>query len=259
MVPDFIIIVPYRDRPIDKHIYLNYMKYILEDESNYEIYFLHQDNELPFNRGAMKNLGFIKIKENYPNNYTHITIVFQDVDTIPYKKDLVSFTTSKGIVKHFYGFDFALGGMFCINAEDFESIGGFPNFWSWGFEDTLLNNRCVNNKIHIDRSVFFKSGAKEFMQFSITNQQHLNLKNLEKTSKNIGDTYNDVININNNNQEDYSQPIKHRIYYLDFNTKQKYNLNDEGLTDMSRRKFFFDKGNNIKVMARKKLFFPKNN
>uniref|UniRef100_A0A6C0C3P0 Galactosyltransferase C-terminal domain-containing protein n=1 Tax=viral metagenome TaxID=1070528 RepID=A0A6C0C3P0_9ZZZZ len=255
MVPNFIIIIPYRDRPIDKHIYLNYMKYILEDESNYEIYFIHQDNDLPFNRGAMKNLGFIKIKENYPDNYKHITIVFQDVDTIPYKKDLVSFTTSKGIVKHFFGFDFALGGMFCINAEDFESIGGFPNFWSWGFEDTLLNNRCVYNKIHIDRNVFFKSGSNEFMQFSIANQPQLNLKNLEKTTNNSGDTYNDIININNKNQEDYLQPIKHRIYYFDFNTTQKYNVNNEGLTDMSRKKFFFDKGNNVKVMARKKLVF----
>ena len=86
--------------------------------------------------------------------------------------------------------------MFCINAEDFESIGGFPNFWSWGFEDTLLNNRCINNKIHIDRSVFFKSGSNEFMQFSIANQQRLNLKNLEKTASNSGHTYNDIININ---------------------------------------------------------------
>ena len=256
MYPDFIIIVPYRDREIDKHIYLNYMKCILEDESNYEIYFIEQHNDLPFNRGAMKNLGFKKIKENYPETYKHITIVFQDVDTIPYKKELVTFTTTPGIVKHFYGFGFALGGMFCINAGDFEHVGGFPNFWSWGFEDTALNNRCRRKNIHIDRSIFFKSGSKEFLQFSIINGHDINLKNLEKTSNNNGDTCNDIINIVTNNQEDFSQPIKYRNYFIDFNTRQNYNPIHEKLTDMSKKKFFFDKSNNIKVMARKKMFVP---
>lgn len=257
MIPNFIIIIPYRDRENDKHIYLNYMKYILEDENNYEIYFIHQDNDLPFNRGAMKNLGFIKIKENYPNNYKQITIVFQDVDTIPYKKNLVSFNTTKNIVKHFYGFNFALGGLFCINAEDFENIGGFPNYWCWGFEDTLLNNRCNIANIHIDRSVFFNAGATEFIQLSIINKSNINLKNVEKTANNSGDTYNDIINIKCNNQEDFSQPIKHRIYYIDFNTTQNYNLNNEIVTDISKKKFFFDKSSNVKIMARKNLTFTK--
>jgi hypothetical protein len=37
--------------------------------------------------------------------------VFNDVDTAPYKPDLVDFRTTHGVVKHFYGFDFAFGGI----------------------------------------------------------------------------------------------------------------------------------------------------
>jgi hypothetical protein len=42
-----------------------------------------------------------------------------------------------------------------INAHDFESLNGFPNFWAWGFEDNLLQIRAETANIHIDRSVFY--------------------------------------------------------------------------------------------------------
>jgi len=254
MIPDFIIIVPYRDREIDKHIYLNYMKYILEDESNYEMFFIQQDNELPFNRGAIKNLGFLTIKQNYPDDYKNITIVFQDVDTIPYKKNMFTFTTPKGTVKHFYGFDFALGGIFSICAGDFENIHGFPNYWSWGFEDTTMNKRCINNHIPIDRTTFYPANSKEFIQISVLSQPNINLKNAEKTARNMGDSLHDVIDIVVNKTEVNEQPIKHTIYYIDFNTTNNYNKASETPTNMTARKFIFDRTNQINVPSRKKLF-----
>ena len=63
-----VFIVPYRDRPEHKHFFLNYIKNVLPDEK-YEIYFAHQQDNRPFNRGAMKNIGFLAIKEKYPNDY----------------------------------------------------------------------------------------------------------------------------------------------------------------------------------------------
>ena len=86
MVPNIIFIIPYRDRIQHRYFFDKYMKHILEDEDNYEIYYAEQKDTMPFNRGAMKNIGFIAMKEKYKNDYKNITFVFNDIDCVPYKK-----------------------------------------------------------------------------------------------------------------------------------------------------------------------------
>ena len=165
-VPKIVFIIPYRDRTEHKEFFTVYMKHVLEDipKTDYEIYFVEQKNTLPFNRGAMKNIGFLALKYKYPNDYKNITFVFNDVDTVPYSKNIINYDTTPGIVKHYYGFKFALGGIFSIKGEDFERTNGFPNFWAWGGEDNYMQKRVEYAGLYIDRSVFFNILDKNILQ-----------------------------------------------------------------------------------------------
>lgn len=165
-VPSIVFIVPYRNRPQQKFFFCKHMSFILENEPNYEVYIVHQTDNRPFNRGAIKNIGFMAIREKYKENeaYKNITFVFNDIDTMPFINHLFSYQTTVGIVKHFYGFTYALGGIVSITGADFERINGFPCLWGWGHEDNELQNRCIDHRIYIDRSTFFKIGSPEVLQ-----------------------------------------------------------------------------------------------
>jgi hypothetical protein len=164
-IPSRIFIVPYRNRTEHKVFFCKYMKFILEDmdPGDYEVYFSHQCDIRSFNRGAVKNIGFLAMKAKYPNDYKNMTFIFNDIDTMPYHK-LFDYTARPGVVKHYYGFKYALGGIVAINGSDFERINGFPNFWGWGMEDNVLQKRCELNRIIIDRTNFYPIGSHEMLQ-----------------------------------------------------------------------------------------------
>ncbi len=159
-VPKIIFIVPYRNREKQYSFFREQMKMVLQDMNpdDYQIMICHQCDDRHFNRGAIKNIGFLVVKAKYPDHYKNITLVFNDVDTVPRKKNMLTYQTTRGIVKHFYGFKFALGGILSINAGDFEMINGFPNFWSWGYEDNVLQQRVMNAGLVTDRSQFYEIG-----------------------------------------------------------------------------------------------------
>ena len=116
---DVAIIVPYRNRESHLSIFTKIMPNILEDK-NYEIIFVHQYDKRPFNRGAMKNIGLLYLKRYYPESYKNITMVINDIDTMPRYKNQFSYNTIPGKVEHYYGYTQGLGGIFSINAGDFE-------------------------------------------------------------------------------------------------------------------------------------------
>lgn len=165
MTPKYIFIVPYRNREPHKEFFLRYIKYILEDydENEYEIVFSHQTDKRPFNRGAVKNIGFLHCKEKYPDDYLNINFIFHDVDVMPCKKNMLNYETTKGTMKHYYGFNYALGGIIAIKGCDYEKSNGFPNYWSWSLEDNCFQKRVLKNKIKIDRSVFYKIGDSRIL------------------------------------------------------------------------------------------------
>ena len=207
IIPKLIFIVPYRNREREKTHFSIYMKYIMEDYNvnDYEIYYSHQMDKRPFNRGATKNIGFLAMKEKYPNDYKNITFVFNDIDTLPAVKNTFNYETSKGIVKHFYGFTFALGGIFSILGSDFEKCNGFPNNWGWGLEDNAMQDRVLLNEFIIDRQQFYSLNSKDIIHLYDHPKRLINNREPGNyTKKNLRDNLNSIselnyIIVNNNN------------------------------------------------------------
>jgi hypothetical protein len=165
-VPRIIFIVPYRDREEQRKFFSLQMKTLLADYSpnEYRIIYSHQADKRGFNRGAMKNLGFIYARSLYPADYKNITFVFNDVDIMPYTKNFLNYDTTLGKIKHFYGYTFTLGGIVSVKGADFEKMNGFPNYWAWGYEDNALQNRAKLAGIEIDRSQFYPILDKNILQ-----------------------------------------------------------------------------------------------
>ena len=166
IIPKLIFIVPYRDREQQRRFFEFHMKTILEDYNKDEYLFIyaHQQDGRSFNRGAMKNIGFLYAKNRFPKDYQNITFVFNDVDTMPYTKGFIKYETKIGNVKHFYGYTYTLGGIVSIKGIDFEKTKGFPNYWAWGYEDNAFQTRVSSIKLTIDRSQFYPILDKNILQ-----------------------------------------------------------------------------------------------
>lgn len=227
-VPKIIFVIPYRDRNNHLNFFKRQMKYILEDvpKEDYEMFFVHQLDKNPFNRGAMKNIGFLAMKEKYPKHYKTITFVFNDIDTMPFNKGELDYKTTKGNIKHFYGFRFSLGGIVSVTGEDYEKMNGFPNFWSWGYEDNDFQRRATDNKITIDRSTFFYILDKNFIhlhhglvrEVNPEDKKRFNMKSNEgiKDIKKLKYVINeDMINVNTFETGNSPNKEKLLLYQLD--------------------------------------------
>jgi hypothetical protein len=174
------------------------MDYLMEDydKNTYEIIFAHQNNDLQFNRGAMKNIGFLYAKEKY-HYYKDIIFIFNDVDTLPYKKNILDFNLGENEIKHYYGFTFTLGGIFAIKGKDFEQINGFPNFWGWGYEDNVILKRALDNNITINRSNFFQVGDHNILHLLDEFSKNISIKvKNDYANKIITDGLNTLSNVN---------------------------------------------------------------
>lgn len=226
-IPSKIFIVPYRNRIQHKFFFSKYMTFLLEDEvpGDYEIYFSHQCDSKPFNRGAAKNIGFLAMRQKYPFDYKDITFIFNDVDTIPFNK-IFNYDTTCGVVQHLYGFKFALGGIVIFKGADFEKINGYPNYWGWGMEDNVIQQRCNNHQLVIDRSQFVPIGCQDILQMFdgikriITRNalpEAINDNGVDglRTIRNLSYTIDLESNDNNDNVHIVDNPY---IYYINIRT-----------------------------------------
>ena len=179
-VPKYVFIIPYRNRLEHKTFFDYYMRNKVLKNYEPESYFLlyvHQKDSRQFNRGAMKNIGFLYIKKTYPNDYHNIILIFNDVDTVPFKEDLLDYDVEENEIKHFYGYKFALGGILSINAKTFEKLNGFPNYWSWGYEDNILQKRALLNDVSINRDQFYDITSHSILHFSDGYEKFVSYRN----------------------------------------------------------------------------------
>ena len=223
-IPKIIFIVPYRDRENQKNLFLRQMKYVLEDipSSDYEIYFSEQCDNRDFNRGAMKNIGFLTMRQKYPDHYKNITFVFNDVDTMPYKKNLLNYQTSENNIKHFFGYTFTLGGIVSVLGSDFEKTLGFPNLWTWGYEDNAFQIRAKNLGINIDRSHFYNVLDKEIIQFTDDIYKQVNKKEFYRYKENTNDGIHTIQSLEYNIHEE-NNTIKITNFDIPFQNNQNEN------------------------------------
>jgi len=238
MIPDIIFLIPYRDREEQKKIFQEKMDIIISKyDKSCELYYCFQNDERNFNRGALKNIGFLAIKEKYPDHYQNITFVFNDIDTFPTESHYLDYATEKNSVKHFFGFTYALGGIVSIKGSDFELVLGYPNFWGWGFEDTLLNERIKRNGIIIDRSNFIsindKSNEKIVQLRHDDNKRVFNSQEVSYYKKNKSDNLTDI--------KDLKYTIEDNIINITyFETKYKEEAQYNNTYDLIKRRILND-------------------
>ena len=160
--PSHIFVIPYRDREAQRAEFIKHMPGILAADntiSSYKIWIIHQCDTRLFNRGALLNIGFRLAQSRYPDTWQNIQFVFHDIDIMPLKPNVISYSTEHGKARHPYGDPRphwgGILGCFCIMfGADYAKVGGSPNYFGWGGEDVALSRRCQAHRIIIDEHDF---------------------------------------------------------------------------------------------------------
>lgn len=122
---------------------------------DYTVIVVEQNDNNPFNRGLLCNVGFDYTKNN------SIYTCFHDVDVLGEDFNYRSVNTvthlscqykmPDGSYKKWY--ERSLGGVTIFPNTIFSTINGFNNsYWGWGCEDDDLRIRCYTYNIHINQS-----------------------------------------------------------------------------------------------------------
>jgi len=183
------IIVPFRNRQQHLEKFIPHMiNFLSATKVQHKIYVIEQNDNKPFNRAKLLNIGF---KENYQH---HDYFCFHDVDMLPVNYDCdYNYVNGACRLSHFVSqFNFMPrpenefgGGVIMINNDSFLKVNGFSNqYWGWGVEDNDFSERCRRKNINIS----FRKGrnmslthepngdtsGKPPSEFTIKNRQYFN-------------------------------------------------------------------------------------
>jgi hypothetical protein len=163
MHPRLGVLIPYRDRAEHLEEFLHAAAAFFRDDplhATIEPRFLivEQSQGLPFNRGALLNVGFQLLAGSVDYLCLH------DVDRIPVSADYRWPERPTMIIRH--GLPLPpeviqqlLSSVVLIQAEHFVSANGFSNgYWGWGYEDVDLRERLLwQGLVHAHREGAFRS------------------------------------------------------------------------------------------------------
>ncbi|XP_060064496.1 beta-1,4-galactosyltransferase 6-like, partial [Ylistrum balloti] len=152
------IIIPYRNRM--KHLLQflsNVLPKLLRQKVDFTIFVIEQTESAAFNRGMMRNIGFVEAGKSGKFG----CFIFNDVDTI-IEDDRNIYKCSRSMVRHMLSstdkdgywlpYYACMGGIVAFTTDQFQYINGYSNlFFMWGAEDDDLYRRVVEAGYNIER------------------------------------------------------------------------------------------------------------
>ncbi len=171
------LIIPYRNRRQHLAHFLQYYA------GKFDIFIIEQDDDKPFNRAKLLNIGFLESESDY--------YVFHDIDMIASDMSIYS----EAEVAHLAGcasqFGYKspymkgnkyFGGVTLFSKPAFEKCDGYSNeFWGWGSEDDEMLNNVVKHGFEVE----FRPGRFRSLHHAPANRSYhpqnilLNLSNTE--------------------------------------------------------------------------------
>jgi N-terminal region of glycosyl transferase group 7/N-terminal domain of galactosyltransferase len=164
-IPPLLIVVPYRNREAHFKSFVPHVRaYFARDKADrhipYRVLIVEQEGNGPFNRGALKNIGFalgasesaytcfhdidyLPIWADYSYSDEPTMIVWHGVETRPIAPD-----KTRRLVVH--DMDALFGGVVIIPNTIFTTVNGYSNeYWGWGFEDYDLRRRFLASGVKL--------------------------------------------------------------------------------------------------------------
>ncbi len=152
---ELVVIVPYRDRPSHLVTFVPAISAFLDThEVPHRLVIVNQGDSLPFNRGALINVGVLETSTDVG------WICFHDVDMLP-ESDSCDYSrpshpTHLAACVQQFGYKLPyrtfFGGVVVMGRDVFHAVNGCSNeYWGWGREDDDLFLRLLASKFPIVR------------------------------------------------------------------------------------------------------------
>jgi len=220
-------IIPYRNRKQNLNEFINrFTEYLKDKDADVQFYIIHQINTGEFNRGAMKNIGFLEVCKTRPDGL----FIFHDVDTYPTYWGSIPYEAKHGEFKRpVLNMGSENLGLICSCwKEEFEKTNGFANYWGWGSEDGALYNRAKKLGIPIDEKNMLHYSNKKYViceehYRNVSKEHYYTAKNGNLLALEIksGDSSNGLSNIQYEVLSSFELAPRFTIMNVDFKLKSE--------------------------------------